>query len=407
MKSIKSTIIGISKIFFGSGLSQLLNFALVIVVTRMYGDSILAYLVKVIALSSFLVLFFEVGCNYLIISRSHKALKDILRIRLISWLLISVGYFAIFSVVKYFFTISFDAYFLCYIFSLLSSISNFFAYYYQGRGNIDKYAFSFFGRNSIHFLMTIIIFYLFKPIDPISLWLTVGAVVNVVVIVFSLKDIDRVLFSVRLDRTTLTTFRLSCYYLMSSLLVMVIIRAEAILLRNDDSQLAIYFQAKTFALAISLISSSFSNYYLSNFNMVLEKGWRKFRNHVLYTYVMALPLLLPLFFFSDIIFHFLYSGENAQQLRMIFTIVGFAFSLGIITNSLSTLLIKAEVSKVNFYLNFFQMALVIVGGYLLVDFGIGALGVSIAVLMAHVSGFVIIFLYTERKHDLLLKKIMD
>ena len=407
MKSTKSLFLGITKILFGSGLSQLLNFLLVVTITRTYGDIDLALLVKVIALSSFVILFFEGGCNYLILSRSEKALKDILRIRLLFFIVVSLLYLLVYSLIKDYLKIPFDIYIFCYFFSLLSSFSNFIAYYLQGRGDINRYTFTFFGRNSIHFFVAILIFLIFRPENIVFLWLLIGSIVNVIIISLSLKYIDSEIVTIRLDESLFSTLNLSFYYLMSSLLVMIIIRAEAILLGNDDTQLAIYFQAKTFALAISLVSSSFSNYYLSNFSIAIQKGWRSFRNQVIITYLIAMPFLLSLFYFSDLIFELLYGGNNVVELREIFSVIGFGFSLGIITNSLSVLLIKAEVSKINFYLNLFQTLLVVTIGYVLVDLGFGALGLSIAIMSAHIAGFFIIFLYTEKKHDLLFEKIMD
>lgn len=407
MKSIKSLFLGITKILFGSGLSQLLNFLLVVIVTRAYGDSDLASLVKVIALSSFVILFFEGGCNYLVVSRSEKALKDILIIRLLFLILVSFLYVLVFGLIQGYLKISFEIYIFCYFFSLLSSFSNFIAYYYQGRGDINRYTFSFFGRNSMHFFVAILIFWLFQPENIVFWWLLIGSIVNVLIIFLSLKHIDREVLTIRLDEGLFSTLNLSFYYLMSSLLVMIIIRAEAILLGNNDAQLAIYFQAKTLALVISLVSSSFSNYYLSNFSVAIQKGWGSFRNQVILTYLITIPFLLALFYFSDLIFGFLYGGNNVFELREIFSVIGFGFSLGIITNSLSVILIKAEVSKVNFYLNLFQTLLVVAVGYILVDLGLGALGLSIAIMSAHIAGFFIIFIYTEKKHDLLIEKIMD
>ncbi|MHA2826697.1 lipopolysaccharide biosynthesis protein [Vibrio harveyi] len=407
MKSINSIFLGITKILFGSGLSQLLNFLLVVIVTRFYGDSDLASLVKVIALSSFIILFFEGGCNYLVVSRSEKALKDIFKIRFLFFFVVSLLYFLIFDLINKYLSVTFDTYIFCYFFSLLSSISNFIAYYYQGQGDINRYTFSFFGRNSIHFFMAILMFWFVEPENIVFFWLLIGSIVNILIILISLKHIDKRLFTIKLDKNIYSTFSLSFYYLMSSLLVMVIIRAEAILLGGDDMQLALYFQAKTFALSISLVSSSFSNYYLSNFSVSINRGWRRFRNQVFLTYLIAMPFLFSLFYFSDLIFKLLYGDNNIVELREIFSIIGFGFSLGIITNSLSIILIKAEVSKVNFYLNLFQTVLVVTVGYMLVNLGLGALGLSIAILSAHVSGFLIILLYTEKKHDLLTKKIMD
>ena len=407
MMSIKRRGVGIFKIFFGSGLSQLLNFILVVIVTRIYGDSELSTLVKIIALSSFIVLAFEAGCNYLIVSRSERALKDVLIIRIIFLILVTIAYFSIFELVKKYFNINFNIYLISFIFSLLSSLSNSLAYYFQGRGNINKYALLFFGRNSLHFTLAILAYLVFKPLEPSLIWLLIGCTVNILLILTSFKFLSMDVFLVRMDNDSYSTFKLSFYYLLSSVLVMTIIRAEAILLGNDDYQLAIYFQAKTFAMAISLVSSSFSNYYLSNFNWIIEKGWLKFRNQVFLTYLIVAPFLFITFYFSDVLFFYLFDTDNNKKLREIFTIIGFAFSLGIITNSLSTIIIKAEVSKFNFYLNLLQMVLVILGGAVLINFGFGAIGLSIAILMAHIAGFLIILIYTETNYDLLFKKIVD
>ncbi|GHY15066.1 hypothetical protein VCSRO163_2871 [Vibrio cholerae] len=405
--SIKNGIFGVFKILFGSGMSQLLNFTLVVYVTREYGDNELANLVKVIALTSFLILFFEAGCNYLVVSRSKKALKDILIIRFYFIVVVTVIYFSFFDFVGFYFNVNTHVYFLCYFFSLLSSISNFISYYFQGGGNISKYVYSFYGRNSIHFIITIIVLFLFEPNKSAYIWLLVGCMVNFLLLICLVKSLSTDVLKVSIDRNVYTTFKLSFYYLLSSLLIMLMLRSEALLLGDDDDQLALYFQAKTLAMVISLFSASFSNYYLSNIGIVVNKGWYQFRRQVFITYFVALPFLVFILSFSDEIFYYLYSTDKSSELKELFTIVGFAFSLGIITNSLSTIIIKAEVSKFNFYLNFFQVLLVIMGGVVLVNLGWGALGLSIAILMSHIAGFIVTLIYTEINHELLIKKIME
>ncbi|WP_205352524.1 hypothetical protein, partial [Vibrio cholerae] len=271
----------------------------------------------------------------------------------------------------------------------------------------SKYVYSFYGRNSIHFIITIIVLFLFEPNNSAYIWLLVGCMVNFLLLICLVKSLSTDVLKVSIDRNVYTTFKLSFYYLLSSLLIMLMLRSEALLLGDDDDQLALYFQAKTLAMVISLFSASFSNYYLSNIGIVVNKGWYQFRRQVFITYFVALPFLVFILSFSDEIFYYLYSTDKSSELKELFTIVGFAFSLGIITNSLSTIIIKAEVSKFNFYLNFFQVLLVIMGGVVLVNLGWGALGLSIAILMSHIAGFIVTLIYTEINHELLIKKIME
>lgn len=397
-----SSLISILKLFFSSGLMQALNFLLVIVLSNYYNNNIVADYSKIAALIGFSSVFIEFGCNQLIISRSDKnQLIEILKIRIYSlfaYLLIYV--FLINYIFKiYDVDLLYKNVFIFYVLTLsfCSSIS----FYFQGKGYLNLFNAFQYGRGVTHFLLSIVFIFYLKNEFPIYSWLVIGLIVNILFIVFSIPMIPKKIYNYKG-----VTWSHAINYFVASVSVMIILRCDALFLGAvSNHELAIFFQAKTIALVISLLSTSISNYYMVNIKKYALLPWGEYKRNVMKVLYLAIPVGGIVMIFSLFIMPFIYNKSYSPNMSYIYVILSFSYMLGLIINPLSVLILRAEKSFFSLKLNVTQAISTIIFSYLFLNYG--GIGLAFAVSISYIISLFIVVIYVRNNYDLFVSKIME
>lgn len=392
----------ILKLFVSSGLLQALNFIIVIIYSNYYDNSVVANYSKIAALIGFSTVVIEFGCNQLIISRSHvNKLKELIYIRTFSFLL----YMAIFYVAAndIFNLYGIDRQYLplFFIYSVTLTLVSSFSYYFQGRAKLNYFNYFQYGRGIFHLLIFIIYLLVFKCKDPIYDWLLFGSIINILFIVFGFIKIPK-----KTDSYSGVTWSHSFNYFIAAISVMVILRCDALFLGTvSDDELAVFFQAKTIALIISLLSSSISNYYMVRVKDYACLSWDDYKNNIFKMLLVAIPFAFLIMIISIILLPYIYGKSYVNNMNSVYIILSLSYLFGLIINPLSVLILRAEHSLFSLKLNVAQASATVLFSYLF--FSYGSIGLAFAISISYMLSFVIVLVYVRKNYAVFASKIME